>query len=261
MDIKELQVSSEKDTKQNHPWEYARSKVIFSILKKYLKRYPEGSALDIGCGDVFFLTRFADKYPDFDLFAVDTAFDQKLISKMSSENSKYNIRFFNNIQNVTNLREASIVFLLDVIEHIEDDSSFLKDLSSHAYIGPDTIFVITVPAFNSLYCNHDKWLGHYRRYSRAMLKRNIEAAGLSYIEGGYFFTTLLFPRYIQKLIEKIKKPPIDQNQGIGNYRGGVILSFLYEKFLLMDFYFFRVFRLLGIKIPGLSTYAICKKLN
>jgi len=260
MDIKELQVSSGEDAKQNHPWEYARCKVVFSILKKYVKRHKEGSVFDIGCGDVFFLTQFADKYPDFELIAVDTAFNEELISKIASKNSRYNIQFFKDLQNIADDKEAAVVFLLDVIEHIEDDIHFLKNLSSQSYINPNTIVAITVPAFNSLYCNHDKWLGHYRRYSHSMLKQHIETAGFSYVEGGYFFTSLLFPRYIQKMIEKLKKEQDINSQGIGNYKGGAVVSFLYEKFLLLDFYFFRIFRLLGIKMPGLSTYVICKKL-
>jgi len=258
MDIKELQVPIGKDTKQNHPWEYARSKVVLGILNKHIKRHTEGTALDIGCGDTFFLTRFADKYNKYKLIAVDTAFDQEIISKITSQNSKHNIKFYNSIRHIKNLQEASIVFLLDVIEHIEDDIGFLKELTSQAYINSNTIIAITVPAFNHLYCNHDKWLGHYRRYSHSLLKQHIKAAGLLYIESGYFFTSLLLPRYIQKIIEKSTDKQEGQGQGIGNYKGGMILSFLYEKFLLLDFYFFRIFKLVGIKFPGLSTYVICK---
>ena len=261
MDIKELQVSIGENAKQNHPWEYARSKVVFSILKKYLKNHTKGNVLDIGCGDVFFLTRFADNHPGFKLIAVDTAFNQEIIAKIASRNSQYNIKFYNDLQNVTDVREADVVFLLDVIEHIEDDIHFLENLASQDYITSNTVIMITVPAFNSLYCNHDKWLGHYRRYSHAMLKQHIEEAGFSYLEGGYFFTSLLFPRYIQKIIEKVKKPKDTHNEGIGDYKGGAVLSFLYEKFLLIDFYFFRIFRFLGIKMPGLSTYVVCGKRN
>jgi len=261
MDIKELRVPGTKGAKQNHPWEYARCKVILSILSKYLKKQEGSSALDIGCGDDFFLTHFADKYPGFDLIAVDTAFDEEIIARIASQYSGYHIRFFCDLQNVTNIQEESVVFLLDVIEHIEEDIGFLKEMSSHTYITPNTIIMITVPAFNYLYCSHDKWLGHYRRYSLASLKQHIEAAELSYIEGGYFFTSLLFPRYIQKIIEKFKKPKDIHNQGIGNYKGGKIISFFYEKFLLFDFYFFRIFRMIGVKIPGLSAYVICRKLN
>ena len=258
MDIKELQVSSGEKAKQNHPWEYARCKVVFRILRKYLQRHTENCALDIGCGDVFFLTQFADRYPEYSLIAVDSAFDQEIISQIASKTGKYNIIFHDDIQNVT-AQNASVVFLLDVIEHIEDDISFLKEVASQTYINSDSVVIITVPAFQSLYCSHDKWLGHCRRYSNAMLKRHIEAAGFSCIEGGYFFTSLLLPRYMQKMIERLKNAQSENNQGIGNYRGGAILSFLYETFLLLDFYFFRVFKFLGISVPGLSTYVVCKK--
>jgi len=259
MDIKELQVTVDNVTKKNHPWEYARFKIIIDIVKKYLKKNSGRSVLDIGCGDVFFLTKFADKYPEFELIGVDIAFNQEIISEIISQNSKYKIRLFNNIHNITNLNEASIIFLMDVIEHIENDVDFLKDLISQDYIGQNTIVVITTPAFNTLYCNHDKWLGHYRRYSHALLKKHIEAADFSYIGGGYFFTSLLFPRCIQKLIEKFKKDINIKNQGIGNYKGGTVRSILYEKILLLDFYFFKIFRVFGIRVPGLSTYVICKK--
>jgi hypothetical protein len=258
MDIKELRVSNERGTKQNHPWEYARSKVIFNILKAYIKKSTRGCVLDVGCGDVFFLTRFADEFPNFELGACDTAFNQELIEKIKLKNDKYSIRFFNDVQNVMNIQEVDIVFLLDVLEHIEDDVRFLRDLIPQPYVTRDTMFVITVPAFNFLYCNHDKWLGHYRRYTQALLKQHIEAAGLSYVSGGYFFTSLLLPRYIQTIIEKFKKTKSFDNQGIGNYTGRKVLSWLYENFLLTDFYIFKIFRLLGIKVPGLSAYMICK---
>ncbi|MDR2233617.1 MAG: class I SAM-dependent methyltransferase [Tannerella sp.] len=259
MDIKELQVSSEEHGKQNHPWEYARSNVVRSLVKKYLPKEANGYALDIGCGDVFFLTRFADKYPEYKLIAVDTAFDPELIAALSAKNSKYNIQFFKSIREITHLQKASIVFMMDVLEHIEDDVSFLKEVVSQSCISPDTLFVITVPAFQSLFCNHDYWLGHYRRYSRNMLKQHTASAGLSPLEDGYFFTSLLLPRFIQKMIEKSTKAQSEQNQGIGNYKGGAAKSFLIETFLMLDFHFNRLFRLIGIKMPGLSTYAICKK--
>ena len=259
MDIKELKVSIGIDEKKNHPWEYARSKVILCILKKYLKKSSKCYALDVGCGDAFFLTRFADKYPDSELIAVDTAFSPEIISKIKSKNSINNMSFLGHIQDVTT-QEATIVFLLDVIEHIDDDISFLKNLISQTYISSNTVFIITVPAFNSLFCYHDKWLEHHRRYSQKMLKLHAESAGLSCIEGGYFFTSLLIPRFFQNIFEKLKiyKRKLNEiDHGIGNYKGGALISFLYEKYLLLDFYFFRIFSFLGIKIPGLSTYVIC----
>ena len=135
---------------------------------------------------------------------------------------------------------------------------FLNILSKKDFIGDDTLFMLTVPAFNNLYCSHDKWLGHYRRYDSKMLKEHTEQAGLKLVEGGYFFTTLILPRWLQKKMESSEKMEKEVT-GIGGWKGGRIVSKLYEWALLCDFYFFRFFRIFGIKFPGLSTYAICKR--
>jgi hypothetical protein len=259
MDIKELKVSSEQHSEQNHPWEYARSKVVFHILKKHIPERPAGCALDVGCGDVFFLTRFADRFPGFELLACDTAFDEEVIRQLQAKNARYPIRFLDDIQRIPPRSKATVVFLLDVLEHIEDDVAFLQDLMAQPAIDAQTVFAITVPAFNGLYCKHDQWLGHYRRYSQALLKQRVEAAGLLPLDGGYFFASLLIPRYIQKVIENLRKSQDMGRQGIG---GGMKKGFsfsLYEKFLLADFYFFRWLHRRGIRFPGLSTYIICKR--
>ena len=159
------------------------------------------------------------------------------------------------------MNKASVVFLLDVIEHIEQDIDFLSNLSQQYFIDSNTIFVITVPAFNSLYCSHDKWLGHYRRYSHKLLKNTVLESGMVYIAGGYFFSSLLIPRIIQKIVDPFLKNQENNVEGIGNWKGNKVVSCLYKNALLFDYYFFKIFRLLGIKVPGLSTYAICKRLS
>lgn len=258
MDIKELNISN-NSAKKNHPWEYARSKVVFDIIKKRRNKNSSGLAMDIGCGDIFFLTQFSSLYPKFNLIGIDTAFTKDMTATLLKKRANNNLSLYDDVKNVNIDQKTSVVFLMDVLEHIDDDVSFLKEVSQQKFIDQDTLFVITVPAFNSLYCKHDEWLGHYRRYSRKMLKQSIIKAELEYMTGGYFFFTLLFPRLIQKLIEKIKISDSNQQQGIGDWNGGKFTAFLYEKTLLLDYHIFKLFRVLGIKIPGLSTYVLCRK--
>ena len=260
MDIKELNINNEQHTTKNHPWEYARAKVIIHLLQKFLKKKKSLQyAIDIGCGDTFFLKQFCKKYCVNEAIAVDTAFDDTLIAKLKEKNPK--ITFVNNIDDIRlhATSTADVIFLMDVIEHIEDDIAFLKRLREADFISKDTLFVITVPAFNRLYCSHDKWLGHYRRYSQKTLQLAIQQAGLKSVHRGYFFTTLFFMRIIQKILEKIKGEPIHAPNGIGGWRGGVFISKLYEWFLLCDYYFFSIFLFFGIRLPGLSTFSICQK--
>jgi hypothetical protein len=262
MDIKELKVVGNEDEKRNHPWEYARCKVIFDIIKPYINEFSKPlNVLDIGCGDLFFLNQFCQKFSAFNPLAVDTALDDELISSLKKKYQDLPVDIYNNFQDVR-LREgyANIVFLLDVIEHIENNQDFLEFLSHQTYITKNSLFLITAPAFNNLFSAHDKWLGHYRRYSQKELKRTTENAGFQYIKGGYFFTTLLLTRMIQKILEILWKERKKEIQGIGNWNGGKISSFLLVKILLCDYYVSKIFFLIGIKIPGLSTYILCKPL-
>lgn len=259
MDIKELNINQNKGTSQNHPWEYARAKVVQNLLRKFLNKEDTLYALDIGCGDIFFLNQFCKTYTKTAPIAVDTAFTEDITNALSLQYECLNVKFFNNIDNVNlDSHQASVVFLMDVIEHIEDDIQFLKDVKQQDYINDNTFFVITVPAFNNLYCSHDKWLGHHRRYNQQMLKEHTQKAGLKIVSGGYFFTTLLIPRLIQKELESSKKTE-QEVTGIGGWNGSKFISKIYEGLLLCDYYFFRIFRIVGIKMPGLSTYAICKR--
>ncbi|MCQ2291788.1 MAG: class I SAM-dependent methyltransferase [Bacteroidales bacterium] len=259
MDIKELNVNVEKESTQNHPWEYARARVIDCLLRRYIKKKSaDGYVADVGCGDIFFVHQFVCKHSKLKAAAVDIAFNDDIIASLKAKYSDQEVLFFNDIQKVDlNGKPAKIVFLMDVLEHIEDDVTFLKTLVNSDFVNGETLFMITVPAFNSLYCSHDKWLGHYRRYDRKMLGDCIKSAGLKSETDGYFFTSILLPRWLKKMVESHQKEETEVT-GIGGWNGGKLVSKVYEWILLADFYFFRIFRIFGVKMPGLSTYAICK---
>lgn len=260
MDIKELNVNVAQKTTQNHPWEYARAKVVMDILKKHSTKTSQSKyILDVGCGDIFFLNQYCAKNPNDIPVAVDTAFNEEIIASLSNQYQGLNVLFFDHIDKVyLSGKHADIVFLMDVIEHIEDDVEFIQDLIQKPFIDNNTIFLITVPAFNKLYCNHDKWLGHYRRYNQKMLREHLKKAGLEILSGGYFFTTLLLPRMFQKWVESAKEKESEVT-GIGGWTGGKFISKAYELFLLCDYFLFKIFRIVGIKFPGLSAYAVCKR--
>ena len=260
MDIKELNVNVAQKTTQNHPWEYARAKVVMDLLKRYLKNEKIECAIDIGCGDLFFLHQFCEKYTVARPIAIDTAFNEAVISSLKF-NSK-NIVLYDNINKINlDNKKADITFLMDVIEHIEHDSDFLKEIASSNYVGPDTILMITVPAFNKLFSSHDRFVGHFRRYTKKTLQNSIQIAGFQCIESGYFFTTLIIARFFQKIAEKIKGGPLSTPVGAGGWKGGKLISKLYEYVLLCDYHIFRLLYKIGVKVPGLSAYCICKVTN
>jgi 2-polyprenyl-3-methyl-5-hydroxy-6-metoxy-1,4-benzoquinol methylase len=82
------------------------------------------------------------------------------------------------------LEKFDTVIVLNVIEHIQDDLSAI--MNAKALLRDKGKMVILVPAFPGLFNSLDRQLGHYRRYTRAVLKQLMESAGLQFTGCRYF---------------------------------------------------------------------------
>lgn len=60
--------------------------------------------------------------------------------------------------------KADTIICINVLEHIRDDTAGLSNMFNILEEGGR--LALLVPAFQSLYCNIDRIVGHYRRYSR-----------------------------------------------------------------------------------------------
>ena len=75
--------------------------------------------------------------------------------------------------------------LVNVLEHIEDDTAELAWL--HELLQPSGGHVcLLVPAGAELYAQLDRDFGHYRRYSRGLLRKRMMAAGFQVVSCEYF---------------------------------------------------------------------------
>lgn len=262
MDLREIALNK---SKKRHPWELARIEVI----KQFIRKQPGFNAkalniLDVGSGDIYLIKELAKELPNASFHAVDINYDADYILHTNKElqNQQIKISVYNQLAMAERNLEANVdlVLLLDVIEHVPDDVVFLQELVQSSKISAETLFLITVPAYQALFCSHDVFLGHYRRYNNQLLKQNVSKAGLQVKEIGYFFSFLLLPRYLQVAIEKRKrKDSNNEAKGIGNWEGGYLMSRLFKGILFMDFRLSNFVRKFGIKLPGLSNYAVCKK--
>jgi 2-polyprenyl-3-methyl-5-hydroxy-6-metoxy-1,4-benzoquinol methylase len=75
------------------------------------------------------------------------------------------------------------IILINVLEHIHDDSGFLALLARH--LTPGGKILIYVPALNGLYTAWDRKVGHYRRYSKRRLAGVAAEADLTVTELQY----------------------------------------------------------------------------
>lgn len=251
MDLKEIPENNET----RHPWEIARAKVAKSLVDPYFPTYEGKNILDLGCGDLFFLSKFSKGKKNAKFYAIDTAFtDEHLESKKGAS-----IKLYKSLDKLPKNEGLvfDLVFIMDVIEHIEDDADFMETLQKSPFISPKTIIFITVPAFQQLFCYHDKFLGHFRRYTNKTLKNLISNSGFDKIQIGYFFFSLLAPRYFEVIKEKkLGNKNNKVGTGLTQWTSNKFITQGIAQFLFLDFKFFNS---LGIKFPGLSNYIVCRK--
>jgi SAM-dependent methyltransferase len=78
---------------------------------------------------------------------------------------------------------ANAVVLINVLEHIQDDTHELQLI--HAALEPGGVVAIFVPAHEWLYSRFDRRVGHFRRYSRPTLATALATAGFEVEEVRY----------------------------------------------------------------------------
>lgn len=249
MDISEF-TKADFSYYQRHPWEIARVKIIHHLIKKEEVKFEH--LLDIGSGDAYILNelcllKIADKYT-----AIDIAYDPEIIEKINLYNH-CTISFLKSIPLLVQPR-ADLILLLDVLEHCKDETDVLKKIRDVA--APGCRLIITVPAFQSLFSKHDELLFHYRRYTSRQLRRLCESQQLNVEQAGYFFFSLVLIRGIQVFLEKVGLRRPDKT--INNWRTPKWITSIYTSMLWLDFRIGRFLLVLGIRLPGLSAYCICR---
>jgi hypothetical protein len=146
-----------------------------------------------------------------------------------------------------------LVLLLDVLEHVQDDSDFLSDIVRR-YISKGKV-LLTVPAFQAIYGNHDVNLGHYRRYNLQELESLAISGGTKVILSGYLFASLLLPKYVLCKLFNVRKI----SEGVGQWTGGKYLTYMLETLLNIDNCILIFLSRIGIKLPGLTGWVLCEK--
>ncbi len=254
MDIAELKRTGPAGVTKRHPWELARARVILFLLKREKKIYSR--ITDIGSGDAFVTEQLVKHSLAHAYTATDTAYTDEMISRVRSAGNLQDVSFFKTTDNIPRQDKSDGTLLLDVLEHCRDDSAVLADAMTLSDGNGLSIVLITVPAFGSLFSEHDRLLGHYRRYSRTQLTKLCRSKGLEIQKSGYFFFSLLLPRIIRVLIEKwINRKP---KKTIDNWPGGILLTKIISGILWTDFRVCYALSRVGIHLPGLSCYCLCK---
>jgi 2-polyprenyl-3-methyl-5-hydroxy-6-metoxy-1,4-benzoquinol methylase len=244
MDIKERYYKSYFQTR--HFWEMSRVNFIEWLIRKHIGKCH--SVIDAGCGDCAVSSVLAQKYDGCIFTGVDIALSCREQAEIQQDLPQ-NLKLVNSWDSVT--AQVELILLLDVLEHIREPQTFLAFLKQK--LVQNGYMIITVPAFQYLFSEHDRFLQHYRRYKYSNLKKELQNAGFQIVTGGYFFALLLLPRFVQKIfnLPAAKENALRPVTGWLNRLLAVILTIDAR----MTFFLCQK----NIFIPGLSCAIIVRK--
>jgi 2-polyprenyl-3-methyl-5-hydroxy-6-metoxy-1,4-benzoquinol methylase len=233
------------EVETKHFWFRSRRNYIISLLKHENK---DLSVLDIGCSSGILLNELhAIGFKKNNLFGVD-------ISEKAIENCKAN-----GIENAYVMdgakielnRYFDIVIASDCLEHIEDDQKALSNW--HSLLNENGKLYVFVPAFMTLWSQHDVVNMHFRRYTKSELVTKLNNKGFQIVKSSYWNCLLFLPLIIVRPLSRLLKKNNGSESGNldkpGAFNGVLYQLINFENKLLKS-----------INFPfGVSTFCIAKK--
>lgn len=146
------------------------------LLRRLIPQYGLGPRyIEFGCGDGFTMETLAS----LSLHGVGIDYSHDAIEIARAKNLP-NTEFVEADFLKNEYSDEALIFLLNVLEHYDDDRNLLAVMNTYLRLGGH--LGIVVPAHSRTYGPHDRLAGHYRRYDRPELIEKIEAAGFEIIE-------------------------------------------------------------------------------
>ena len=176
MDLKETDILG--DSINTH-W-YYRSKA--RAMTRLLSGITPSTILDVGAGSGFFSRQLLASTAAREGWCVDISY---LADSDTLEAGKP-VHFRRSVDRL----DADLVLLMDVLEHVDDDVALLAEYVHKVPSG--THFLISVPAFQFLWSDHDVFLEHKRRYRLSQIEQVVTQAGLTLQRSSYYFSAV-FP--------------------------------------------------------------------
>jgi len=232
------------EQEEKYWWYVGRNVIIRSFLEKYCKLKNGSSVLDVGCGTGGFASSISENLTPLCLDTSPIALDyckkrgiKNIFNSTLEDFDSSNL----NIQALT---------LLDVIEHIENDFSVIKN--ANRVLEKDGWLLVTVPAFQWLWSKHDVLVMHQRRYSKKQLVDLLSSGSFQVEYSSYFNFFLFIPAVIKRFLNEhfVKEVNIESVEEVPNFLNTIFKNiFAFEAKVLQK-----------IKFPfGLSIIAIARK--
>ena len=256
----DLSERPDNDNFRRHPWELARRDFFSEILRNDLGLRPQ-RVLDVGAGDAWLsrgllrqclrgasLACWDSNYSEEDMRRLSEG--AAGLGGLSLHRDRPNGRF-------------DLILMLDVLEHIGDDTGFLSQTAVDN-LAPGGRIVISVPAWQALFSRHDRAVSHFRRYSPSTGNALLRRCGLKSLLAGGLFGSLVPPRMLQCVQERLwglfaqpMRLADEADAHSLHWRFGDFAGRLFQGALAADATLCLAAARRGVTLPGLSWWAVC----
>lgn len=173
---------------KSHWWFRGRRRILKALLADGVNWDEVHNLLEIGAGSG---ANLAEVYPEgISLTGIEPESASAALARQRGIGSVHT-GLLEDAPNLLGGKTFEAVTLFDVLEHVEDDCGALQIL--RGLLKPEGWLILTVPAYQWLWSQHDEVNHHYRRYTRSALVRRVEEAGFQVHQATYFNTLLFAP--------------------------------------------------------------------
>lgn len=187
---------------RNHWWYRARADLLESVLAPYLATVdgPARRILDVGSADGPSVGWMSGEHTRFTLDVDPRGLARGLGVCGSAEELPFADASFD------------VVGAFDVVEHCRSEAQAVGELAR--VLVPGGRLLLSVPAYQWAWSDHDVRAGHYRRYTRQRLVRAVRAAGLEVERATYAFAGV-FPLFAAERLLRRVRPQQGEEQRLG----------------------------------------------
>jgi SAM-dependent methyltransferase len=171
-------------------WFRQRSQCIVAVMRRLP---PAGAVLDIGGGTGFIAKGLQDA--GFPVVVVE-ADPQGAAAARGRGVEQVVCGTLQDLAYPDGTMPAAALF--DVLEHIDDDLGTLTRL--HRMLTTDGRIYLTVPAYQYLFSEEDRLVGHFRRYNLRSLAEILRRAGFHIEYDTYLFMPLPLPIFVTRTL-------------------------------------------------------------
>lgn len=153
--------------------------------------------LDIGCGSGRLVSLLAKKGKK--AFGIEP--NKELVRLSKSLNPGIEV-YEGQCSDISKIKKnADTITMIDVLEHIRDDETQIRNV--HDHLEKNGSLIVVVPALKFLYGKRDKNNGHYRRYSKKELVAKLKKNGFRVKQIRYWnFAGILPYLFCEKLLKR-----------------------------------------------------------